>query len=76
MDNLASDILKELQRESRRRFITIIILIALLALTNLSWLIAWNLPTLETESYDLQGDNQSNVIFSSGQGEVSVNGEN
>jgi len=75
-NSLAMELLHEMKRESRRRFIIIIVLISLLVLTNVSWLIAWNLPNYETESYDLQGDNQSNVIFSSGQGEVKVNGKN
>lgn len=66
-NSLAMELLHEMKRESRRRFIIIIVLISLLVLTNVSWLIAWNLPNYETESYDLQGDNQSNVIFSSGQ---------
>lgn len=75
-NSLAMELLHEMKRESRRRFIIIIVLLSLLVLTNVSWLIAWNLPNYETESYDLQGDNQSNVIFSSGQGEVKVNGKN
>lgn len=75
-NSLAMELFHEMKRESRRRFIIIIVLISLLVLTNVSWLIAWNLPNYETESYDLQGDNQSNVVFSSGQGEVKVNGEN
>lgn len=75
-NSLAMELFHEMKRESRRRFIIIIVLISLLVLTNVSWLIAWNLPNYETESYDLQGDNQSNVIFSSGQGEVKVNGKN
>lgn len=75
-NSLAMELLHEMKRESRRRFIIIIVLISLLVLTNVSWLIAWNLPNYDTESYDLQGDNQSNVIFSSGQGEVKVNGKN
>lgn len=75
-NSLAMELLHEIKRESRRRFIIIIVLISLLVLTNVSWLVAWNLPNYETESYDLQGDNQSNVIFSSGQGEVKVNGKN
>ena len=76
-NSLASELLSEIKRESRRRFILLIICIALLFITNLSWLIAWNLPSEEisSESYELEGDEGSNVILN-GEGEVSINGEN
>ena len=75
-NSLASELLSEIKRESRRRFILLIICIALLFITNLSWLIAWNLPSEEisSESYELEGDEGSNVILN-GEGEVSINGE-
>lgn len=73
---LASELLHEIKQESRRRFIIIIILIIALAGSNIAWLIAWNLPTVETESYDLQGEDNANVIYSSGEGDVKINGEN
>lgn len=55
MDNisLASELLHEIKQESRRRFVTIIILILALVGSNIAWLIAWNLPSheIETEEY-------------------------
>lgn len=77
MDNLATALLHEIKQESRRRFIIIIILIVALVGSNLAWLIAWNLPDKEmTESYELQGEDSANVVFSSGEGDVRINGEN
>lgn len=79
MDNsLATDLLREIRQESRRRFIIIILLIVALVGSNLTWLIAWNLPATEetvTETYEVQGEDSSNVIYSSGQGDISINGE-
>lgn len=79
MDNfsLATELLHEIKRESRRRFITIIVLIVALVGSNIAWLIAWNLPSqqIETETYELQGEDTANVIYSSGEGSVSINGE-
>ena len=77
MDNntsLASELLSELKRESKRRFILLIICIILLFVSNMSWLIAWNLPSEETvsESYELQGDGDANVFYNE-QGEVKIN---
>ena len=75
-NSLATELLHELKRESRRRFIIILILIVVLTGSNLAWLIAWNLPAEEiSESYELEGDNDSNVIYSSGEGDVNI-GEN
>lgn len=78
MDSLASDLLKELKQESRRRFIIILILIVALVGSNIAWLIVWNLPShvIETEEYELQGEDDSNVIYSSGEGDIRINGEN
>lgn len=77
MDNLATALLHEIKQESRRRFIIIIVLIVALVGSNLAWLIAWNLPDKElTESYELQGEDNANVVFSSGEGDVKINGEN
>ena len=80
MDNisLASELLHEIKLESRRRFIALIILIVALVGSNVAWLIAWNLPSheVETEEYELQGEDSANVIYSSGEGDVSINGEN
>lgn len=73
-DSLASELLHEIKAESKRRFILLIICISLLFLSNLAWLIAWNLPSDEvTETYDLQGEDNANVFYN-GEGEVSING--
>lgn len=75
-NSLASDILKVLNREARRRFIIIIVLIVALLASNIAWLIAWNLPaTQEESSYELQGEDSANVIYSSGEGDVKINGQ-
>lgn len=79
MDNLATELLREIKQESKRRFIIIMILIAALVGSNLAWLIAWNLPSdkeVTTESYELQGEDSSNVVYSSGEGDIEINGEN
>lgn len=76
MDNLATELLREIKQESRRRFIIILILIVALVGSNLAWLIAWNLPTdkeVTTESYELQGEDNANVVYSSGEGDVKIN---
>lgn len=63
-ESLATEILKELRAESKRRFIMLILTIALLFASNIAWLIAWNLPSRSvSESYDMMGDNGSDVIY-------------
>ena len=77
-NSLASELLHEIKTESKRRFILLIICIILLFASNMAWLIAWNLPSEEVtteSSYELQGQDDANVIFNS-EGEVSINGEN
>lgn len=74
-NSLASELLHEIKLESRRRFILLLICIVLLCASNIAWLIAWNLPKEEyTESYELQGEDDANVVYNS-QGEVKINGE-
>ena len=76
VENLATEILHELKAESRRRFILLIVTISLLFVSNVAWLIAWNLPNKEvTESYDLSGEDSANVIYNQ-MGDVDVNGQN
>ena len=76
-NGLASELLHEILVESKRRFVLLIICIVLLCASNIAWLIAWNLPSKEvvTESYDLQGEDNANVVYN-GEGEVTINGEN
>ena len=76
MENLASEILHELKLEAKRNFIILIVTVILLFASNIAWLIAWNLPEKEyTESYELQGEDEANVIYNS-QGDVKIDGQN
>lgn len=72
--SLATELLRELKKESHRRFVLLIICIILLFASNMAWLVAWNLPVKETveESYDLEGKDDANVILN-GEGEVHIN---
>ena len=77
-DSLATELLREIKRESKRRFILLVVCISLLFASNMAWLIAWNLPSERAtteESYELQGEDNANVVYNT-QGEVSINGEN
>ena len=76
-NNLASELLRELKLESQRRFVLLLICLALLFLSNMAWLVAWNLPKVEEEveeSYELQGEDNANVVFNS-EGEVDLDVE-
>jgi len=76
VENLATEILHEIKLESRRNFIMLIIAIVLLFASNIAWLYAWNLPDKQiTESYDLDGTDDANVVYNS-QGEVQIDGQN
>ena len=77
-ERFALEVLKELKKESQRRFILLVICLALLFASNITWLIAWNLPSTTeevTESYDLKGEDDANVILN-GDGEVKINEPN
>jgi len=72
MDNFATEILHELKIEAKRRFILLLITVSLLFISNVAWLIAWNLPEEEvTESYELTGEDSANVVYN-GEGEVNI----
>ena len=76
MDNLATEILREINLQCKRYFILLIIVTILLFASNIAWLYAWNLPDDEvTESYELTGTDEANVVYNS-QGEVQIDGEN
>lgn len=47
-DNLATELLHEIKRTSKRNFILFIITLAMLFVTNAFWLYAWTLPVEET----------------------------
>lgn len=72
--SLATELLREIKRESHRRFVLLIICIILLFASNMAWLVAWNLPVKETveETYDLEGKDDANVILN-GEGSVRIN---
>jgi len=75
VESLATEILHELKMESRRRFILLVVTISLLFISNMAWLIAWNLPDeTVTESYDLMGEDSANVIYNQ-LGEVQIDGQ-
>lgn len=76
MDNnsLATELLHEVKRTSKRWFIMWIITIALLFITNIAWLYAWCLPTeTVTTTTELSTDGDSNAIYS-GNGDVNIGG--
>ena len=76
MENLASEILHELKLEAKRNFIILIVTVILLFASNIAWLVAWNLPDREvTESYELQGEDDANVVYNDS-GEVKIDGQN
>ena len=74
-NNLATELLREIKKESQRRFVLLVICLALLFLSNMAWLVAWNLPREEVEeSYELKGEDSANVIFNS-EGDVDLDVE-
>lgn len=75
-DSLASELIHEVKAQSRRKDLIILVIIVLFFIDQVIWIIAWNLPkqeqVTETESYELQGEDDANVIFN-GDGEVHIN---
>ena len=74
-ENLATEILHELKRQTSRYFIMLIIAIILLFASNVAWLVVWKYNKGATQSYDLYGEDSANVVYNS-QGDVKINGEN
>ena len=79
-ERFATEILRELKTESKRRFVLLIICLILLFVSNMAWLVAWNLPAEEktettSESYELQGEDNANVVWNN-DGEVKINEQN
>lgn len=75
MDHLATEILHELKLESKRRFVLLVISMSLLFVSNIAWLVAWNLPDNQAlESYELNGEDSANVIYNQ-LGEVEIDGQ-
>ena len=59
-DNLATELLHEIKRTSKRNFILFIITLVMLFVTNALWLYAWTLPVEETTITQESEDNGSN----------------
>lgn len=71
-NSLASELLHEMKRTSRRWFIMWVITIFLLFATNAVWLYAWCLPTSTTET-SVEASDCTNAILNR-EGEVHING--
>ena len=71
-DNLATELLHEIKRTSKRNFILFIITLVMLFVTNALWLYAWTLPVEETSvttttiDQDSQDDGLNTYIDSEG----------
>lgn len=60
-DNLASELLHEIKRTSKRNFILFIITLVMLFVTNALWLYAWTLPVEEVTT-TVDRDSQDNGV--------------
>lgn len=68
-DNLATELLHEIKRTSKRNFILFIITLVMLFVTNALWLYAWTLPVEEvttTVDQDSQDNDVNTYIDSEG----------
>ena len=73
-ENLATEILREFKKQSRRFFIMLIVVTILLLVSNGIWLYEWNLHKNTNKSLDFSNQTRSNVVYN-GEGEVKINGE-
>lgn len=64
--SLATELLRELKRQSKRWFISFIICLLLLFLSNMVWLYVWNQYDYESYSYEQDGDGVNNINSSIG----------
>lgn len=64
--SLATELLRELKRQSRRWFISFIICLILLFLSNMAWLYVWNQYDYESYSYEQDGNGVNNINSSIG----------
>ena len=72
--NLASEVIHEQKIANKRMFVAFIITLFMFFLSNIAWLIAWNLPDTKTvQTYEMQGEDNANVIYNE-KGDVKVNG--
>ena len=64
--SLATELLRELKRQSKRWFISFIICLILLFLSNMTWLYVWNQYDYESYSYEQDGNGVNNINSSIG----------
>ena len=71
---LASEIIHEQKVANKRMFIILIVVLAMFFVSNLAWLVAWNLPDSKTvQSYEMTGEDNANVVYNE-EGDVRING--
>ena len=73
-ENLATEILHELKRQSKYYRIFAVIVAILLIISNLFWIIAWNNLPKADSNCNLNGDNGATVLYNS-QGDIDIHGE-
>ena len=61
MEPLATELLHEVKQQSKRWFMAFIIMLGLFFVTNIAWLIAWNLPTEEATTTVTQSSEDDGV---------------
>ena len=64
--SLATELLRELKRQSNRWFISFIICLILLFASNMIWLYVWNQYDYESYSYEQDGNGVNNINSSIG----------
>lgn len=64
--SLATELLRELKKQSKRWFISFIICLILLFLSNMAWLYVWNQYDYESYSYEQDGNGVNNINSSIG----------
>lgn len=61
MEPLATELLHEVKQQSKRWFMAFIIMLGLFFVTNIAWLIAWNLPTEKTTTTVTQSSENDGI---------------
>jgi hypothetical protein len=60
---LASEIIHEQKVANKRMFIILMVVLTMFFVSNLAWLVAWNLPDSKTvQSYEMAGEDNANVV--------------
>ena len=68
--SLATELLHEVKKSSKRWFVTWIITMILLFITNIVWLYAWWLPTSSTDT-TIEAQDEGNAVYNE-EGDVSI----